>query len=159
GLIDPVPTETSKRSRARRLRAVRSAGRHRRRVERRAKRLGHRCAACREQGKVSVMNVTQAFQDLINRPTPAALAVTFGVSILLLLIACALLLGGRRKWLGLGMGGFGLLLTLLVLFLVDQQTVTSRESESVIVTRPRYQERTRILARSAMFALPGVVVL
>jgi tetratricopeptide (TPR) repeat protein len=105
------------------------------------------------------MSVTQAFQDLINRPTPSALAVTLGVSILLLLIACALLLSGQRKWLGVGIGGVGLIVTLLVLFLVDQQTVSSRESESVLVTRPRYQERTRTLARSAMFALPGMVVL
>jgi tetratricopeptide (TPR) repeat protein len=105
------------------------------------------------------MNVTQAFQNLINRPTPSALAVTLGVSILLLLIACSLLLSGRRKWLSVGIGGFGLLLTLFVLLVVDQQTVSSRESESVLVTRPRYQERTRTLARSAMIGLPGVVVL
>jgi len=84
------------------------------------------------------MSVTQAFQNLINRPTPSALAVTLGVSILLLLIACALLLSGRRKWLDLGIGVFGLILTLLAMFLVDHQTISSRESDSVLVTRPRY---------------------
>jgi tetratricopeptide (TPR) repeat protein len=105
------------------------------------------------------MNVTQAFQDLINRPTPAFLAGALAASALLLLIACALLLGGKRRWLALAIGGVGLVAGLLFLFVVDQQTVSTRESESVIVTRPRFSERTRTLARGAMIALPGAVVL
>ena len=37
--------------------------------------------------------------------------------------------------------------------------MTFRESASVTVTRPRYRERTRTLARGTMIALPAVVVL
>jgi tetratricopeptide (TPR) repeat protein len=105
------------------------------------------------------MNLAQAFQDLINRPTPTALTATLGISGLALVIGCALLLAGKRRWVGLGIGGIGLLAMLAVLFIVDQQTVTQRESESVSVTRPFYRERTRTLARAAMFAIPSVAAL
>jgi tetratricopeptide (TPR) repeat protein len=105
------------------------------------------------------MNLTQAFQDMVNRPAPTALAVSLVISGLVLLIGCALLLAWKRRWVGLVLGGLGLLGILAVLFAVDQQIVTTRESASVSVTRPRYPERTRTLARAAMFGLPGVVVL
>jgi tetratricopeptide (TPR) repeat protein len=121
-----------------------------------AKRLGHRCPANRKQGKISVMNLAQAFQDLLNRPTPAGLAAALGASGLLLLIGCALLLAGKRPWVGLVVGGLGLLAAMAVLFMVDQQTVTVRESESVSVTRPRFREQRRSLARAAMVAIPVV---
>ena len=101
-----------------------------------------------QAGRVSVTYVAQAFQGLINRPAPAALAVAAGVSALLLLIGCGVLLGGKRKWLGLAIGGVGVVAALVVLLIVDQQTVSSRESASVTVTRPRYRERTRSLARA-----------
>jgi tetratricopeptide (TPR) repeat protein len=121
-----------------------------------AKRLGHRCPASRKQGKISVMNLAQAFQDLMNRPTPAGLAAALGISGLFLLIGCALLLAGKRSWVGVVVGGLGLLAAMAVLFSVDQQSVTSRESESVSVTRPRFRERTRTLARAGMVAIPAV---
>ncbi len=105
------------------------------------------------------MILTETFRQLINRPTPAALAGAFGAAVVLLVIACALLMGGRRKWPALVIGVVGLLLTLAVLILVDQQTVRHRESESVTVTRPRYPQRTRTLARGAMIGLPGAVAL
>jgi tetratricopeptide (TPR) repeat protein len=104
------------------------------------------------------MNLAQAFQDLVNRPTPTALAAALGISGLVLLIGCALLLAGKRRWLGVGIVGFGALALLAVLFLVVQQTVTHRESESVSVTRYRYSESTRSLARTAMLAIPAVAV-
>jgi tetratricopeptide (TPR) repeat protein len=104
------------------------------------------------------MNLTQAFQDMINRPSPAALTAGLGISALVLLIGCTLLLVGWRRWVALAIGGLGLLGVLAVLFVVDQQTVTTRESVSVSVTRPRYAEQTRVWARAAMFGIPAVAV-
>jgi tetratricopeptide (TPR) repeat protein len=105
------------------------------------------------------MNLAQAFQELLSRPTPTALATALGISGLVLLIGWGLLLGGKRLGVALGLCGIGLGAALAVLFIVDQQTVTFRESESVSVTRPRYRERTRSLARAAMLGVPGVTVL
>jgi tetratricopeptide (TPR) repeat protein len=105
------------------------------------------------------MNVTQAFQGFINRATPAALAGTLAASAVLLLIACGLLLGGKRKWLGVALACFAVLAALSALLIVDMQTVSIRESESVTVTRPRHYERTRTLARAAMVGVPGTACL
>jgi tetratricopeptide (TPR) repeat protein len=105
-----------------------------------------------------VANVTQALQELINRLTPEALAGTLGVSALLLLVAFALLLTGKRPWLILCIGSVGLAAAMAVLFIVDQQTVSRRDNE-VTVTRPRYWERTRMMARGAMIGLPSAVAL
>ena len=104
-------------------------------------------------------NVAQVVQDLINRPTATGLAVALGVSALLILIAFVLILFGRRKWLGLSLGIAGLVAAIAVLLIVELQTVTFHESKSVTVTRPRFREKTRTVARTAMIGLPGVVAL
>jgi tetratricopeptide (TPR) repeat protein len=105
------------------------------------------------------MNLAQGFQNLINQPTPTALVVALGVSGLVLVIGCALLLAGRWRWVGLGICVVSLLASLAVLFIVDQQTVTYRESQSVSVTRPRYPEQTRSLARTVLLTMPVVAAL
>ena len=104
-------------------------------------------------------NVTRALQELINQPAPVTLAGALGVSVLLLLIACALLLAGKRKWPGLVIGGFGLAAAMAVLLIVDQQKISVRESASVTSTRPVYRENTRTMARGAMIGLPSATVL
>jgi tetratricopeptide (TPR) repeat protein len=102
------------------------------------------------------MNVAQALQGPINRVATPAIAGALVVSILLLLIACALLLNGRRKWLGLALGFLALFGLEAALLILDRQTVSFREGESVTVTRPRHREGIRTLARAGMLGLPGV---
>jgi tetratricopeptide (TPR) repeat protein len=102
------------------------------------------------------MNVVQALQGPINRVATPAITGALAVSILLLLIACGLLLGGRRKWIGLALGVIALIGALAALVIVDRQTVSFREGESVTVTRPRHSERKRTWARAGMLGLPGV---
>ena len=102
------------------------------------------------------MNVAQVLQDPINRVPPAAIAAALGASILLLLIACVLLLAGTRTWLGLILGFLALLAAEAALLVVDRQTVSFREGESITVTRPRHKEQARNLARAGMIGLPGV---
>jgi tetratricopeptide (TPR) repeat protein len=101
------------------------------------------------------MSLAHALQGPINRVAPAAIGGALAVSILLLLIACGLLLGGRRKWVGLGLGLIALVGALAAFLIVDMQTISLREGESVTVTRPRHTDRTRTLARAGMLALPG----
>jgi tetratricopeptide (TPR) repeat protein len=110
-------------------------------------------------GEVNVNDVAQLVQSLINWPAATGLVVALGISAALVLIAIFLLLIGWRRWVASGIGCVGLATIMAVLLIVDQQTTTSRESDNVTVTRPRYRERTRTLARSAMIALPGVAVL
>ncbi len=107
------------------------------------------------------MTAQESLQRIINTPTAAALGWASGVAAALFLIAFVLLLrsGGRRKW-SSGFAGFlGFATLMVVLGIIIMQTVRTRESESVTVTRPRYPEDTRSLARGAMFGLPGAIVL
>jgi tetratricopeptide (TPR) repeat protein len=106
-----------------------------------------------------MINIAQALQGPINRVPTAAIAGAQTVSILLLLIACVVVFAGKRMWVGLAMGIVALLVALAVFGIVDQQTVSFKEGESVTVTRPRHGERTRTLARAGMVGLPSTFAL
>jgi Tfp pilus assembly protein PilF len=105
------------------------------------------------------MFAAPVFQRVINGPSPSGLAVALAVAVVLLVVAGGTLLVGKLKWLSAGLGALGFLTILAVLFLVDAQTVQFRQGASVTVTRPRYSEGTRSLARGAWIGLPGVAVL
>jgi tetratricopeptide (TPR) repeat protein len=104
------------------------------------------------------MNAAQAFQRVVNAPGPTALLAAAGVAFALIVIACGVLSTGKRRWLAAGLGALGLVTVVAVLVLVDIQTVRSRTSESVTVTRSRYSEGRRRAARAALVALPVVLL-
>jgi len=99
------------------------------------------------------------FQGVLNGPSPSGLAMALAVAVALLVVAGGTLLLGKPKWLSASLGAVGCLTILTVLFLVDVQTVQSKQGSSVTVTRPRYSEGTRSLARGGLIGLPVVVVL
>lgn len=101
------------------------------------------------------MYVPEALQSLINRAAAPALLGALGVALLLLIVACGLLLEGRYKWIGLGLGLFAIGASTVVLLIVDAQTVSFRQGESVTVTRPRHSERVRTFARAGMVGIPA----
>jgi tetratricopeptide (TPR) repeat protein len=101
------------------------------------------------------MSVSEALNQAINWPRPPDLWVGAGLAVGLIVVAGVLLYLGKLRWLGRTLGGAGCALLLAVLLALQLQTVTDRSGPSVVATRPRYPERTRMLARSALFALPG----
>ena len=105
------------------------------------------------------MTADQALQHIIDDPTPTVLVGVGSGAVVLLLIACGLLAAGKWKWFSLALGSLAVLAIMGVLSLVQIQTVTIRESESVTVTRPRYPDRPRTLARNTMIGTPVVIVL
>lgn len=104
-------------------------------------------------------DVARVLQTLIERPTPTELAVALGTSVVAMAIAVLLLLNLRHRWVGWSVGALGLVTLVASLVVVDRQTTTTRESDSVTVTRPRYKERTRAMARGALIALPALASL
>jgi hypothetical protein len=110
--------------------------------------------------KISAMIGQQSLDRLINGPSAAALAGAAGVGAVLVLMAFGVLLfsAGRRKWIAGILGVLGLSATFAVIYLVHTQTVKTRESESVTVTRPRFPESVRSLARGATIGLPSLCV-
>lgn len=110
-----------------------------------------------EREKRNVMDFARTFQDLINRPTGTDLVIALAVSAGLLLIGLVLMLA-KRRWIGATLGMVGLLASLVVLTIVDQQTVTHRDSASVTVIRPRYRERVRSMASWSRVTLPMATI-
>lgn len=99
----------------------------------------------------------RTFHDLINRPTGMELVIALAISAGFLLVGLMLMLA-KRRWVGATLGVVGLLAALAVMTIVDQQTVTLRDSASVTVIRPRYRERLRSMARGSRITLPVAAV-
>jgi tetratricopeptide (TPR) repeat protein len=105
------------------------------------------------------MIVAQFVQRVLNGPSSTGLAVAAAVGVALLLGAVWTLAAGKPKGLPGSLSAVGLATILGVLALIHEQTVQFRAGESVMVTRPRYSEGKRTLARVGLIALPGVAVL
>ncbi len=105
------------------------------------------------------MIVAQIFQRILNGPSPIGLAIAAAVGVALLLVAGWILAAGRPRPLCGALAAVGLAIVLAVLALIDAQTVQFRVGESVTVTRPKYAEGKRPLARAGLIVLPCVAVL
>jgi tetratricopeptide (TPR) repeat protein len=102
------------------------------------------------------MIAAQIFQRIVNAPSPAGVAIASAVAVALLILGCGMLAAGKKRWLGGGLGALGFLTILAALMLVEAQTVQTREGESITVTRPRYSEGARRLARLGLIGLPAL---
>ncbi len=76
-----------------------------------------------------------------------------GVAALLVIVGL-LISFGRHRWLARSVSALGLVLIMLVLFAVRQQTVTTKVSAVVTATRPRYSERARLYAGAGLLGVP-----
>jgi Tfp pilus assembly protein PilF len=104
------------------------------------------------------MTAAQVLHRVLNGPSAAALAATAAVAVALVLLGTGLLIAGRWRRLSGVLAALGLVTILAVLFLIDAQTVQSRESESVTVTRPKHSEGARAWARAGLIGLPALAV-
>ncbi|MHB1557456.1 MAG: tetratricopeptide repeat protein [Isosphaeraceae bacterium] len=102
------------------------------------------------------MNFAQTLQIEINRVSATAIAGTLGMSVLLIFAACAMVLHGRFRWIGVALGILALVAAEAALFVIDRQTISIRENENVTVTLLRYSDHARNLARAVMIGLPGM---
>ncbi len=105
------------------------------------------------------MTADEALQRIINGPSPMGLAGAGAAAVVLFLIACGLLAARKWKWMSLVLGVIAVATMMVVLSVVQLQTVTTRESESVTVTRPKYPDRLRTIARYTMIGTPVLIVL
>lgn len=105
------------------------------------------------------MNFAETLQTEINRASAATIAGTLGGSVLLVFVACAMILNGRLRWVGVALGILALLAAEAALLVIDWQTITIPENENVTVTRMRHSDHARNVARAAMIGLPGMLSL
>jgi tetratricopeptide (TPR) repeat protein len=107
------------------------------------------------------MKYAEVYNRAINYPSLLTLAVSLGVAALLV-IAGLLISFGRHRWLARGVCTLGLVLIMLVLLAIRQQTVTAKRSEIITETRLRYSERARLYASAGLIGVPavtGIVIL
>jgi tetratricopeptide (TPR) repeat protein len=101
------------------------------------------------------MAFSEHYSRLLNAPTSTGLAVALGLAALLV-IAGLVMSFGTHRWLARSVGALGLVLIMLVLFTVRQQTVTYKVSDVVTATRPRYSQRARLYAGAGLLGVPVV---
>jgi tetratricopeptide (TPR) repeat protein len=101
------------------------------------------------------MKFSELYNRVLDSPTPTRLAVALGLAALMV-IAGLLISFGRHRWLARGLSALGLVLIMLVLFAVRQQTATEKVSDVVTATRPRYSERVRLYAGAGLLGVPAV---
>ncbi len=106
------------------------------------------------------MKFSAIYYRVLNWPDQTALAVAVGLGALLVIVGL-LISFGRYRSLSRSLSVLGLVLIMLVLFAVRQQTVTTKVSAVVTATRPRYSERARLYAGAGLLGVPlvtGVVM-
>jgi tetratricopeptide (TPR) repeat protein len=106
------------------------------------------------------MKLSESYYRVLNSPDQTALAVALGLGALLVIVGL-LISFGRHRWLSRSLSVLGLVLVILVLFAVRQQTVTTKVSAVVTATRSRYSERARLYAGAGLLGVPlvtGVVM-
>jgi tetratricopeptide (TPR) repeat protein len=111
--------------------------------------------ADRNNGKVSEMTISQVLDRAINWPSPQGLVAAVALGAVLLVIAGVLLLRGKRAWWVHILGALGAIAVLGALIDVQVQTIREQQGE-VTSIRPRFAERTRWLASSAMIGIPAL---
>jgi tetratricopeptide (TPR) repeat protein len=104
------------------------------------------------------MNLAATYFRLVNWPGTAGLTRTFAAGIALLLIAAIILAFGRFRRFARGLGIAGLVLVMIVLFIVPQQTIHLSWFNGREVTQPRYSDRVRVWSLGALVGVPAAGV-
>ena len=99
------------------------------------------------------MKFSEIYYRVLNWPDQTALAVAVGLAVLLVIVGL-LISFGRYRSLSRSLSVLGLVLIMLVLFAVRQQTVTTKVSAVVTATRPRYSERAGFTPSAGLLGVP-----
>ncbi len=102
------------------------------------------------------------YQSVVNLPSRTGLLATLAAAAVLVVLAGVMLAGGKVRWLARGLGIVGVILVLLVLWLIHEQTITEKQGPRITVTRWRYTPSSRLAVRAGLFGLPllaGAVML
>jgi tetratricopeptide (TPR) repeat protein len=104
------------------------------------------------------MRAEDLYQSLMNWPSSTALVVIGIVGVVLFALSLFLLSFPRLRWparvtlfIAFALIGFDLLS-------FQDQTVSAPDGKYVIITRPRYRERYRLMAQAGLLGIPFVIV-
>lgn len=94
------------------------------------------------------------YARVINWPGPIVLSAMFIIGAVLIIAATFLVTWDRWRNFGRALGIAGVLLVMLTLFDIHQQTVTETPSSELTVIRYKFRESTRFQIRVALISLP-----
>jgi tetratricopeptide (TPR) repeat protein len=99
------------------------------------------------------MRLAEIYERAVNWPTATGIAGAIGFALVLVVVGFLLSIA-KRVWIGRTLGLIGLVLILLCLFDLTEQTTLEKPTENITVVRYRRSERTRLLLFAAMLSLP-----
>jgi tetratricopeptide (TPR) repeat protein len=105
------------------------------------------------------MRGAELYERVINLPGRQDLAIAFGVSVALIMLAALLLSLGRLRVFARVLGVLGVVAIMVTLFVIHEQTDKHKDGQFVTVTRYRYPESTRFQIRIALIGLPAAAAM
>jgi tetratricopeptide (TPR) repeat protein len=102
------------------------------------------------------MNLAAKYYELVNWPGKSTLIMIFAVGLVLLVTAGTALALGKVRWFARGLGIVGLVLIVLVLFIVPQQTISLGWLYGIELTRPRYSRVIRVWSLAGLVGVPAM---
>lgn len=97
-------------------------------------------------------------RDLYNAFSERELTWLFGAGALLLVFSALLLAMNRARIIARVLGVLGVLVVMVGLFVIHQQTVVEKPNSLITVTRPKFPESLRFQIRLAILGLPVVAI-
>jgi tetratricopeptide (TPR) repeat protein len=104
------------------------------------------------------MRGAELYDRAINWAGPVELTVIFGTALVLITLAALLLSIGRLRFFARTAGVLGVLVIMVGMVMIHEQTEQEKVDRYVTVTRSRYPEPTRFQVRVALLGLPAAAV-
>jgi tetratricopeptide (TPR) repeat protein len=101
------------------------------------------------------MRFSELWSRAVNLPNQTQFAIALGLGALLVFVGLVISFG-RYRWLARGLSVLGLVLVMLVLAAVREQTVTRKIDDVVTQTTYRYSTRVRLYAGAGLLGIPVV---
>jgi tetratricopeptide (TPR) repeat protein len=104
------------------------------------------------------MSLSLIYDRLINWPSRTGLISALSAAIAVLVVSAALLAMNRHRRIARGLGIVGLLLVMLVLWTVHEQTITEKFGPHITLIEYKYPLRLRLPVRVALICVPTVAI-
>jgi tetratricopeptide (TPR) repeat protein len=104
------------------------------------------------------MSLSLIYDRLINAPSRGGLLVAFAAAIAVWIVSAALLAANKHRRFARGLGIVGLLVLMVVLWIVHEQTITEKFGPHVTLIEYKYPSRLRLPVRVALLAVPAVAI-
>jgi Tfp pilus assembly protein PilF len=101
------------------------------------------------------MRGAELYDRVINWPDLSGLTSMFFFGVVLIVAAAVLLSVGRLRTLARALGILGIMVIMLAMFVIHEQTEREKVGPYITVTRSRYPESTRFQIRVALLGLPA----